>query len=580
MYHTQQPFVRQRTTSTSSTCTTLSSTTSSSTVAAMAPIKSSSKRHGENVQVTVRCRPPNQNEYGACWDVQQSKIVSTDHRLKKQHEFQFDHVLYGSDNEILYAKSISNLINQAMEGYNATVFAYGQTASGKTFTMAITREFLLRVSYLEIYNETIKDLLNPSNDNLKIHQDKIRGVYVTPLTEEVVTSPEDVLRIIERGEANRHISSTDYNLHSSRSHTLFQMVIESRERSSTSTSLASHRRTLTSTGYGHHAARSKETVRISQLNLIDLAGSEKAASDQDRRKEGSYINKSLLTLGTVISKLTDPNTGKSPSHIPYRDSKLTRILQTALSGLAKVAVICTISPSNLEESVNTLKFAARVKRITTHAKNDEVMDDKALLQKYRTEIVELKSKLQSTADLLQKEKESALIAERRDHDQQMKLMRNTRNAMKERIDHLTRLILTSSSVVNNDPASATATLQQQLHDVQNGLPSPPADSERKNSNASGLVSTGASTSQQQEIIELRKQLSKVIKDSNEKDQRILALEEQLGQQTATNAQLETELSVTKAELELTKQLQTKEGDGDKKSLRPGVIQSKQQLVWH
>ncbi|KAK4522063.1 ribosomal 40S subunit protein S13 [Mucor velutinosus] len=609
MYHTQQPFVRQRTSSTSSTCTTLSSTPSSSTVTAMASIKSSSKRHGENVQVTVRCRPPNQNEHGSCWDVQQSKIVSTDHRLKKQHEFQFDHVLYGSDNEILYAKSISNLINQAMEGYNATVFAYGQTASGKTFvsnlachTMfsllkwpvivdhgseaepgvipcsvdnvfdfikkAITREFLLRVSYLEIYNETIKDLLNPSNDNLKIHQDKIRGVYVTPLTEEVVTSPEDVLRIIERGEANRHISSTDYNLHSSRSHTLFQMVIESRERSSTSTSLASHRRTLTSTGYGHYAARSKETVRISQLNLIDLAGSEKAASDQDRRKEGSYINKSLLTLGTVISKLTDPNTGKSPSHIPYRDSKLTRILQTALSGLAKVAVICTISPSNMEESLNTLKFASRVKRITTHAKNDEVMDDKALLQKYRSEIVELKSKLQSTAELLQKEKESALIAERRDHDQQMKLMRNTRNAMKERIDHLTRLILTSSSVVNNDPASATASLQQQLHDVQNGLPSPPADSECKNSNASGLVSTGGSTSQQQEILELRKLLSKVTRESNEKDQHILALEEQLGQQTAINAQLETELSVMKAELELTKQLQANEGGDEKSACSP------------
>ncbi|OAD08586.1 hypothetical protein MUCCIDRAFT_119008, partial [Mucor lusitanicus CBS 277.49] len=285
-----------------------------------------------------------------------------------------------------------------------TVFAYGQTASGKTFVSNLTcnetepgviprsvdnvfdfikkacrLEFLLRVSYLEIYNETIKDLLNPSNDNLKIHQDKIRGVYVTPLTEEVVTSPEDVLRIIERGEANRHISSTDYNLHSSRSHTLFQMVIESRERIAPAT---------------------VPTIlhRLTALckNLIDLAGSEKAASDQDRRKEGSYINKSLLTLGTVISKLTDPSTGKSPSHIPYRDSKLTRILQTALSGLAKVAVICTISPSNLEESLNTLKFASRVKRITTHAKNDEVMDDKALLQKYRTEIVELKSKLQST----------------------------------------------------------------------------------------------------------------------------------------------------------------------------------------
>lgn len=292
-------------------------------------------------------------------------------------------------------------------------------------------------------------------------------------------------------------------------------------------------------------------------------------------------------MGTVISKLTEPNVGKSPSHIPYRDSKLTRILQTALSGLAKVAVICTISPSIMEESLNTLKFASRVKRITIHAKNDEVMDDKALLQKYRTEIVELKGKLQSTAEVLQREKESALIAERRDHDQQSKQWRNVRNAMKERIDHLTRLILTSNSVVNNDPDSVSASLQQQLEDGSHGhhgLPSPPRSERDGNStsritsdgnsnNASGLLTVG---NQQQEIQELRKQLSKVTKESQEKDQRILALEEQLRQQTAVNSQLETALSVTKAELEVTQLLANEE---DEKGVRPSVGQRKQQLVW-
>ncbi|KAI8980520.1 kinesin motor domain-containing protein [Pilobolus umbonatus] len=294
----------------------------------------------------------------------------------------------------------------------ATVFAYGQTASGKTYVggtetelgiiprsvnnvfeyikQAITREFLLRVSYLEIYNESIRDLLNPINENLRIHEDKVRGIYVTPLTEEVVTNSSDVITLIERGEANRHISSTDYNLHSSRSHTIFQMVIESRER--------------TSMSYGINN-RSKEAIKISQLNLIDLAGSEKATSNEERRKEGAYINKSLLTLGTVISKLTEP--GKTQGHIPFRDSKLTRILQSSLTGLTKVAVICTISPSinSIEESFNTLKFASRVKKITVHAKNDEVMDDKALLQKYRVEILDLKSKLQSANDIIVKEKE-------------------------------------------------------------------------------------------------------------------------------------------------------------------------------
>lgn len=260
--------------------------------------------------------------------------------------------------------------------------------------------------------------------------------------------------------------------------------------------------------------------------MIDLAGSEKAASDEERRKEGSYINKSLLTLGTVISKLTETTNGKSPGHIPFRDSKLTRILQTALSGLAKVAVICTISPTpnSMEESLNTLKFASRVKRITIHAKNDEVMDDKALIHKYRNEIAELKSKLQSTNENLQKEKEatqSAILAERREYDQQMRQMKSVRNAMKERIDHLTRLILTSSS-------------------IEELPPSPPSQS----------MDDHTTIGRDDIIHQLRQQLYRVTQDSKEKDQRILALEEQLRQQAALTSQLETALTVARAELEV------------------------------
>ncbi|RCI06179.1 hypothetical protein CU098_013689, partial [Rhizopus stolonifer] len=416
---------------------------------------------------------------------------------------------------------------------------------------AVTREFLLRVSYLEIYNETIKDLLNPSNDNLKVHQDKIRGIYVSPLTEEVVTTPEDVMRIIERGEANRHISSTDYNLHSSRSHTMFQMIIESRERSSTSTQLSSHRRTLTSVGYGVNGMKPKELVKISQLVYdihVCVSGSEKAASNEERRKEGSYINKSLLTLGTVISKLTETSNGKPPAHIPFRDSKLTRILQTALTGQAKVAVICAISPSinSVEESINTLKFASRVKRITIHAKNDAVMNDKALLQKYQSEIVELKSKLQSTAEVLQQEKEkteSAILAERMDHEQQMQRMQTIRNVMKERIDHLTRLILTSSSVAMND---TTAALLTSPEDVGISLPPSPPVSEQS--------STLLQHNNKAIIQDLRRQLHKVTQESKEKDQRILALEEQLRQANAMASKLETRLSIQRAELEITELL--------------------------
>jgi hypothetical protein len=428
----------------------------------------------------------------------------------------------------------------------------------------VTKEFLLRVSYLEIYNETIRDLLNPSNDNLKIHQDKTRGVYVTPLTEEVVTCSKDVLKVIQRGEANRHISSTDYNLHSSRSHTLFQMVIESRERSnaSTTTNDSSSRRTFTVGKYGS-LIKSKESVKISQLNLIDLAGSEKAATNEDRRKEGPYINKSLLTLGTVISKLTDSSSGQ---HIPFRDSKLTRILQTALSGQAKVAVICTISPSlgSLEESVNTLKFASRVKKITIHAKNEDVMDDKALLQKYRGEIIELKQKLQDH----ESRDNSDILKERQNHAEQLKQMRNVRNTMKERIDHLTRLILTSNNVGNSNVDSTAVASGATL------TPSSP--------HSTISTSTSAATSPQQQqqevdnrIIVLQNHIKKLELESREKDNKILCLEQRLKARDAFISKLETELSITKAELEVNQMLnssvQQKEQQSPKKSGYHGLL---------
>ncbi|RKO95186.1 P-loop containing nucleoside triphosphate hydrolase protein, partial [Caulochytrium protostelioides] len=174
------------------------------------------------------------------------------------------------------------------------------------------REFLLRVSYLEIYKEAIHDLLAPAQQEFRIHEDKKRGVYVSPLKEEIVTTPKQCLKIIQRGEANRHVGKTDYNERSSRSHTIFQIP---------------------------HRAGAQGAVMISSLNLIDLAGSEKAASNLDRRREGAYINRSLLTLGNVIAKLTEERSHHIP-HIPFRDSKLTRILQNALSGKAKIAVIC------------------------------------------------------------------------------------------------------------------------------------------------------------------------------------------------------------------------------------------------
>ncbi|KAF9918783.1 hypothetical protein FBU30_011274 [Linnemannia zychae] len=453
-------------------------TTPTSTAAPANPSKT------ENVTVTVRIRPFSSSELKVAggptevWtvgDTGSSISYTDDYAVQARRvavDYNYDHALTGSDNELIYNTSVKNLVQSAMEGYNGTVFAYGQTSSGKTYSgnesqPGITpravedvfkyirensdREFLLRVSYLEIYNESIRDLLSPEAIDLRIHEDRRRGVYVSPLREEIVTAPSQVMRIIERGDYQRHVSSTDFNAHSSRSHSIFQIVIESRDRSPA----ASGSPTAWKPG-----SKTAGAVRVSQLNLIDLAGSEKASSNEERRKEGAFINKSLLTLGTVISKLTE----EKGAHIPYRDSKLTRILQSSLNGNARVSVICTISPSylNVEESNNTLKFAARVKKIVTKAQTNQVMDDKALLEKYRREISELKAQLMLTAGgdgsgaggqgsnaaagPQQAELSNLLQKERRRHEEEMVEMNMVRNALKERIDHLTKLILTSSSV--------------------------------------------------------------------------------------------------------------------------------------
>ncbi|KAG2194188.1 hypothetical protein INT47_007920 [Mucor saturninus] len=371
----------------------------SSSSSSRQPSKSTSIR--EHVQVMVRCRPPrSQKELSEepCWAINTEGGSIGLARPSNIAAFNYDNVVKGVNNEQVYNSGIYNLVRSSMVGYNGTVFAYGQTASGKTYTMMGTeaepgvipraihqvfsfieedtagREYMLRVSYMEIYNEKIKDLLNSENKSPEIIEDKKKGVSVRNLKEVTVKTAQEVMNYIKDGEGNRHISATDYNEHSSRSHTIFQLVIESCSRG------------VPSRG-----------VRVSQLNLIDLAGSEKVATDLERRKEGGYINKSLLTLGNVISKLTSD---EPASHIPYRDSKLTRILQASLSGNARIAIICTINPtlSSKDESLNTLRFAQRAKLIKTAAKMTRVLDNSEL-ENCLLKIAELQIKVQEKNNL-------------------------------------------------------------------------------------------------------------------------------------------------------------------------------------
>jgi len=188
-----------------------------------------------------------------------------------------------------------------------------------------------------------------------------------------------VLALLAFGEKSRHVGSTSMNEHSSRAHSIFKITIESKD-----------------------AGKANGKSRMSSLNLIDLAGSESARltnATGERAREGKHINQSLLTLSTIIQRLCEDSgktgTGQRKQHLPYRDSKLTRLLESALDGNAQIAIICTVSPTQkcFEETANTLKFAARAKQIKMHAEVNEVMDDKTLLKAYREEIDELKEKL-------------------------------------------------------------------------------------------------------------------------------------------------------------------------------------------
>ncbi|KAK1269835.1 Kinesin-like protein NACK2 [Acorus gramineus] len=328
----------------------------------------------DRIYVTVRARPLSSEEAKTNpWRISGNSISLSNQPGK----FEFDWVFGEECTTVeVYEARTKEIVAAAVRGFNGTVFAYGQTNSGKTYTMRgstdepgviplavhdlfnsiqedVDREFLLRMSYMEIYNEEINDLLAPEHRKLQIHESLERGIFVAGLREEIVTCPEQVLDFIKFGESHRHIGETNMNTYSSRSHTIFRMIIESREK--------------TEDGNETNAC---DAVRVSVLNLVDLAGSERAAktgAEGVRLREGSHINKSLMTLGTVIKKLSE-GAESHGSHVPYRDSKLTRILQPSLGGNANTAIICNITLA-------------------------QILTDAALLRRQKKEIEELRAQL-------------------------------------------------------------------------------------------------------------------------------------------------------------------------------------------
>ncbi|KIL69768.1 hypothetical protein M378DRAFT_156997 [Amanita muscaria Koide BX008] len=351
-----------------------------------------------NIKVVCRFRPPNAIELREGGEI----VVSFDDNLQsvqmksaqlatgpERDGFTFDRVFpMGTKQQEVFDYGVKDIVKDVLDGYNGTVFAYGQTGSGKTFTMMgadidseelkgiiprITEqifqsivesdphlEYLVKVSYMEIYLERIRDLLAPQNDNLQVHEEKSRGVYVKNLSDYYVSNAREVYEIMRTGGSARVVSSTNMNAESSRSHSIFLITIQQRN---------------TDTG----------AQKTGNLYLVDLAGSEKVgktgASGQTL-EEAKKINKSLSALGMVINALTDAKA----KHIPYRDSKLTRILQESLGGNSRTTLIINCSPSsyNDAETLSTLRFGIRAKSIKNTARvNQELspLELKGLLQK-------------------------------------------------------------------------------------------------------------------------------------------------------------------------------------------------------
>jgi kinesin family protein 5 len=384
----------------------------------------------ENIQVAIRFRPYNKKEEGKDPDSYSLKIDQKSNTVtvldgKESSTFSFDHVFAQNSTQTdVYSRLAQNTVEWVCQGYNATIFAYGNTSSGKTYTMfggqgesmgiiprscssmfeIINRsenvvEASLKCSFIEIYCERIRDLLCPTQPvELKIRNDlHSKGVYVQGLVEKHVYNPQDILDTISEGASIRSTSSTALNGSSSRSHAVLTLILSQK--------------------------LSDGSETISKLHMIDLAGSENVGKSEAQGTvliEAQNINKSLSCLGNVISALTE----KGRDHIPYRDSKLTYLLQDSLGGNSKTIIIATASPSHTSytETLNTMKFTKKAKEIRNIPKinkNESVANLLTVIEELKGRIKELEGScedsriiIQAVEDAHPDSKETALLRTR------------------------------------------------------------------------------------------------------------------------------------------------------------------------
>ncbi|CAD8134780.1 unnamed protein product [Paramecium octaurelia] len=490
----------------------LSQTTSQTNFYDSSPMSSYSAKQltsNDNFKVVVRVRPPLQRE------VIDGRFISTiqvspDHKkiclyeyynidlvdpehLEEylnnpnsytMHTFSFDYV-YDQDNtqEEVYDNTARHAVLSALQGFNATIMAYGQTGTGKTYTMegfkyncidpqrgiiprAIeeifkhisngsneSTTFMVRVSYLQIYNEVISDLLRSDRQNLHIREDKKRGVFVEGLSEWAVRNPSEIYSLIQKGAQSRATASTKMNDVSSRSHAVFIIIVEQM------TEIDNHK-----------------SIKVGKLNLVDLAGSERVrvtGATGRRLEESKKINQSLSCLGNVISALIEQKT-----HIPYRDSKITRLLEDSLGGNCKTTMMGMISPAidAFLETLSSVKFANRAKNIKNKATINEDVDQKALLRKYECELQRLRKELSeknktivdsSKLSQLEEDKKraeqdkNAAMAALEARSKQFFIEREEKKKLEEKIRQINSQMLIGGCNIENSPQFRNAIEEQQ-----------------------------------------------------------------------------------------------------------------------
>ncbi|XP_020549377.1 kinesin-like protein KIN-5C [Sesamum indicum] len=416
------------------------------------------KEKGVNVQVLLRCRPFSEDELRnnapqvvSCNEYQREVSVSQSIAGKYiDRVFTFDKVFGpNAQQKDLYEQAVVPIVNEVLEGFNCTIFAYGQTGTGKTYTMegeckrsksgptgelppeagVIPRavkqifdtlegqnaEYSVKVTFLELYNEEITDLLAPEElskvaledkqkKQLPLMEDGKGGVLVRGLEEEIVTSASEIFTLLERGSAKRRTAETLLNKQSSRSHSLFSITIHIKEAT----------------------PEGEELIKCGKLNLVDLAGSEnisRSGAREGRAREAGEINKSLLTLGRVINALVE-----HLGHIPYRDSKLTRLLRDSLGGRTKTCIIATVSPAVhcLEETLSTLDYAHRAKNIKNKPEVNQKMMKSTLIKDLYGEIERLKAEVYAA-----REKNGVYIPKERYYQEE-----SERKAMADQIEQM------------------------------------------------------------------------------------------------------------------------------------------------